>query len=229
MLKLDNFIMGENVNLCIPTEEFALNSDWYTWFNDKKITRYLQQGVYPNTKEDQKNFLNKLDNRIIFIISNKKSNYIGTISLSNINILNKTAEIALVLNTKVKYNFLSSLESIVLVTEHAFENLGLRLISAGQHIELNKWTNIMQLAGYKIEGIHTNKFIKGLEINDIISISCCVQDYLYLKKIRGKLWDGNKNFLKRIKKIKKVKSYYEFLKTIYSTFRRVYYKKIFKL
>ena len=229
MVELDNFIIGENVNLCIPTEEFALNSDWYSWFNDKKITRYLHHGVYPNTKEDQKNFLNKLNNKIIFIISNKKSNYIGTISLSNININNKTAEIGLVLNTNVKYNFLSSLESIVLVTEHAFEYLGLRILSAVQHIELEKWTNIMQLAGYKIEGIHSNKFIKGLEINDTISISCCIEDYLYLKKISGKLWDGNKNFLIRIKKMKKIKSYYDFLKITYSKFRREYYKKIFKL
>ena len=87
----------------------------------------------------------------------------------------------------------------------------------------------MQLAGYKIEGIHSNKFIKGLEINDTISISCCIEDYLYLKKIRGKLWDGNKNFLIRIKKMKKIKSYYDFLKITYSKFRREYYKKIFKL
>jgi RimJ/RimL family protein N-acetyltransferase len=228
MIKLDDFIIGENINLCIPTEEFALNSDWYSWFNDKKITRYLQQGVYPNTKGDQKNFINKSDNRLVFIISNK-INYIGTISLSNININNKTAEIALVLNTKVKYNFFSSLESIALVTEHAFESLGLRLISAGQHIELEKWTNLMQLAGYKIEGIHKNKFIKGIEINDIVTISCCIEDYLYLKRIRGKLWDGNKNFLQRIKKMKELESYYHFLKITYNKFRKKYYKKIFEL
>ena len=40
--KLDIFIKGEIVDLGIPTEEFALESDWYSWFNKNTVTKYLE-------------------------------------------------------------------------------------------------------------------------------------------------------------------------------------------
>ena len=43
MKKLDVFLAGETVDLCIPTIEFAKNSQWYSWFNNKKLTRYLDR------------------------------------------------------------------------------------------------------------------------------------------------------------------------------------------
>lgn len=209
-------------------KEFALKSDWYSWFNNKKITKYLEHGVYPNTKEDQKKFLNSIDNKLVFIVSNK-NNYFGVISLSNINVKKKTAEIGLALNTQAKYNFFSPLESIALITEHAFEVLGVKLIYGGQHVDLEKWTIMMELVGYKVEGIHENRFIKGMEVNNTVSISCNIQDYIFLKKIRKKLWDGNKYFLKRIKKIRKIRTYLDILKTLYDKDRKIYYKKIHTL
>ena len=204
MMKLDKFIEGENLDLCIPTEKFASQSDWYSWFNNKKITKYLEQGLYPNTREEQKNFLNKSENKLILMISIKnKFDYIGTISLSNINYKKKSCEIALVLNINKKYNPLIPLESIALMTEHAFEKLSINLISAGQHINLHKWQNMMELVGYKLEGLHKNKFIKGIEISDTLSISCQRKDYLLLKKNRGRLWDGTIKFKNRLMKKKK--------------------------
>ena len=72
-LNLDKFISGENLDLCIPTEEFAEKSNWYTWFNDQNTTKYLDKGLYPNTKNDQKKFLNETKNKIVLIIKKKKN------------------------------------------------------------------------------------------------------------------------------------------------------------
>ncbi len=52
-MKLDVFIKGELIDLCIPTAEFAATSNWYNWFNDPKTTRFLEQGIFPNTAEEQ--------------------------------------------------------------------------------------------------------------------------------------------------------------------------------
>ena len=108
------------------------------------------------------------------------------------------------------------------------EKLGLNRISAGQCINLNKWQNIMELTGYKIEGVHKDKFVKGMIISDVMKISCSKNDYLYLKKKRGKLWDNKNNMLKRIKKLPKVTA----LKKIKDQLKFLdnqYYKKIFNL
>ena len=44
---LDVFISGEITNLCIPTNDYALKSDWYSLFNDQHITKYLDHGIMP--------------------------------------------------------------------------------------------------------------------------------------------------------------------------------------
>ena len=45
MIDLDVFIRGEIIDLCIPTIEFSRDSHWYSWFNDPKITKYLEKRV----------------------------------------------------------------------------------------------------------------------------------------------------------------------------------------
>ena len=47
---------------------------------------------------------------------------------------------------------------------------------------LNKWQNIMELTGYKIEGVHKDKFVKGMIISDVMTISC-PKYHLYLKNV----------------------------------------------
>ena len=41
MIKINPFIFGENINLCKPSKKFALESEWYNWFNYSLNTKYL--------------------------------------------------------------------------------------------------------------------------------------------------------------------------------------------
>ena len=80
MKKLDVYISGETMDLCIPTLAFARESQWYSWFNKPKLTRYLEQGLFPETAEAQEEFFRSQGkDRLIFIISNK-SKYMGVVS-----------------------------------------------------------------------------------------------------------------------------------------------------
>ena len=80
---LDVFIPGELVDLAIPTAQFAKGSTWYSWFNDRDITKFLEQGVYPNTSNDQLLFFKNIPNhRIVLIMVDKEGRNIGVISLS---------------------------------------------------------------------------------------------------------------------------------------------------
>lgn len=232
---LDTFIQGETVNLKIPNADFVKNSNWYKILNSKKNTKFLDHGLFPNTLKEQVNFFesSKKNNRIILIIFDKTDNFIGVISLSSINFEKSSADIALILNQDKKIgsvakNFLSSLEAIALMTEHAFENLGLQRIAAGQSVELDKWQNLMEITGYKIEGINKNKFVKGLKRKNVMMISCSVNDYLYLKNKRGKLWDSSMLMFKRIKRLPKTSALIKVKNTL-NELDKNYYKKIFNL
>ena len=233
--KLDIFINGEIIDLGIPNLNFVKKSNWFKYLNSKKNTKFLNYGIFPNTINNQIDFFenSKKDNRIILIILNKLKEFIGIINLSSIDFEKSSAEIALILNQDKKIgpvasNFLSALEAISLMTIHGFEELGLKRISAGQSIKLDRWQNLMELTGYKLEGINKKKFVKGRQIEDSIMISCLLEDYLVLKKRRGKLWDNSEKMLERIKKLPKDKSINKFMKLI-NDLNDSYYKDIFKL
>lgn len=234
MTNLDIFIKGENIDLRIPTKQFAyISDDWYAMFNDNEVTKYLDQGIFPNTREDQKKFFESSmdEKRIIFIICDKKNNFIGVISLSNINFIKRQADIALTMKKgkKNSMSLFSALEAIALMTSHGFDNVGLNRISAGQAENLNKWQNMMELCGYKLEGINKEKFIKGKNKFNNLEIACIKEDYLLLKKLRKEnLWDNRKNFIKRYKQMPK-QNYYKLLVDFEKKTKSNYYKKIFKL
>jgi len=231
-MKLKNLISGENINLCEPNEQFALESDWHSWFNDSRNTEYLDQIINKITPKDQLNYFLSIKNRLIFIIQEKNNNYfIGYVSLSNINSQKKTCEISILKDFKKNKfsHFLSSLEAIFLITEYAFEKLGMRIVYAAQHINLAKWQNQMELAGYKLEGVHEKKFYKFKKESDLISIGCHIDDFNFLKKKRGKYWDGNVLMFQRYKKLLKIEKFLDKCKKFINTEKKKYYKKIFDI
>lgn len=202
---LDIFLSGETIDLSIPTKEYALNSDWYSYFNSPRITKYLDQGGFPNTKDDQLKFWESASkDRFLLVIQTKNSIPKGIISLSSINLYKRNAQIALVVDASVdkRMSPWQSLESICLVTQHAFEVIGLHRITAGQHIELRGWQNRMELAGYRLEGMHKNAFVKGDRVSDSMSISCLYEDFRDICDSRqGRLWDGLENMKRRVKSL----------------------------
>ena len=230
MKKLDIFIEGELVNLCIPTAEFANGSEWYAWFNSKIITKYLNQGVFPNTPEKQLEFFNsQQDSRLTLIISNKKK-YMGVVSLSSIDLIEKSCEIALVMNNKVHTKMAPyiSIEAMALITEHAFTMLGVNRIVFGQHLGLRGFQQRLELLGYKIEGLHHNKFIKGREVSDSILVACLYKDFQNIVHKRGSLWDTLSLMKARFQKLPK-KAFVDLLSEFHDNERNDYYKKIFEL
>lgn len=228
---LEVYIEGECVDLCIPTEQFAGESSWHKWFNNKLTTRFLEQGMFPNTPAQQLQFYNDLNDqqRLSLIISDKEQ-YVGTISLSSINLYKRTAEIALLFGEKSKSSRanLLALESMSLVTTHAFEQMGLKRISAGQHASLSKWQNRMELIGYRLEGIKKRAFIKGNEVADSVTLATTLDDYQKILSVRNKLWDSYEMMLARISDLPSIK-FADLLNQFLEEEGSKYYDKIFKL
>jgi RimJ/RimL family protein N-acetyltransferase len=232
-MELDIFIKGELINLCIPTDDFILESNWYNWFNNSKTTRFLYQGAFPNTRADQLAFFEiekKNKTRLILIISDKKK-YIGTVSLSFIDFEKKTASVAIVIGEQsdnFSQSHLMALESICRITEHAFTTLGLKRIDSSQHVLLYRWQQRLELLGYKVEGIKKNAFIKGNEIDDIVMLGVTLDDYMEIKKIRGKYWDTSDLMKSRVDKLPK-NSFYQMVNELIKIEGIKYYNNLFSL
>lgn len=202
-MKLDVFIKGELMDLCIPTPEYARNSDWYSWFNNPKTNRFLEQGAFPNTREDEVAFFERERNkRLILIIVDKSGEDIGVISVSSINFEKKIGDMAIVLSEK-EHEPLTVLEAVARLTEHAFTKMGLLRMQGGQHPQLAKLRHLIGLIGWKVEGIYEKGFVKGDERVDILRIAALYEDYLKIRNNRGSIWDSNENMIKRYLKMPK--------------------------
>ena len=132
MLKI--FKKGEIIDLAIPTEKFALESEWYTWFNRPDITRYLFFGIKNNTPKQQVKFFRNIGkDRKVFIIQTKKKIPCGVISFSKINMKDKSADWAIVKDNKIdpENRGIAALESVALLIDYGFKELGLKELAVG--------------------------------------------------------------------------------------------------
>lgn len=184
----DIFIIGNSIDLCIPDiDADIMNGNWHNWFNNREITRFLQHGVFPNTREAQKEYIidemKKSSNLILTIISKSpEQSLLGVISLKSINLIHGTAEIAIVLGNKKP---MAAIEAMALLTTHGFEQLNLNKIYAGQHEELAQWVYVLMTIGYQIEGLKRAEFNRNGKTSAVISTGITRTDYYSLKEKRG--------------------------------------------
>jgi len=226
---LDVFIEGELVDLAIPTEDFAAGNIWYKWFNDKSINKYLEQGVFPNTKTAQVDFFKSMGkSRLALVVQNKEGKPLGIVSLSFINFQKRSCDFALVIDSAadIRVAGFGALEASALIVEHGFNILGVTRINAGQHADLFGWQQRLELIGFRLEGYHKSKFVKGSSVADSVSIAALYTDFCEICGRRGgKLWDSFDNMKKRIKKLPKESARQKF-NNQFNKELKAYYKNI---
>jgi len=206
--KFDTFMEGEVIDLCVPGNDPWVMNQWYRWFNDPKVTKYLEQGIYPNTREKQEKYYSDItagEDRIVLLIRPKGADYfVGVTSLSEISLKHRRCTFALIMGRQdgKPDSIFYAMEAKSLMTEHAFENVGVERINSGQVLELIQWQRWQILFGYHIEGIQRRNFRKGNKVWDVMISSCLLEDYLRLKKMRqGALWPGKARLFELMKRL----------------------------
>ena len=230
MMKLDVFIPGELVDLCVPTAAFAAESEWYSWFNDFRITRFLDQGVFPNTRQAQVDFFEREMSKRLLLMISSESSCVGVISLSCIDMAKRSAQIAIVMDNAAagRKAPMLALEAMALVTEHGFVSMGLRRIWAGQHVELAGWQQRLELIGYRLEGCHRESFVKGSKVDNAVAIAALASDFGVLSERRGRLWDSYEEMRRRVKALPK-RSFSDQLWAFFDDAFEKYYEEVFSL
>jgi RimJ/RimL family protein N-acetyltransferase len=206
----DVFLPGETIDLCVPSDQPWVLDQWYRWFNRPEITKYLAQGVFPNTRHGQKRYFDDLvdnESRIVLLIKPKnEDHFIGVASLSSIDRAMRQCDFAMVIGERDggSNSLFYGMEAKCLMTEHAFEALGVERVNSTQATELLKWQRWQILFGYQIEGLLRKKFRKGRNVYDVFSSSCLFEDYLLIKDRRGgKFWPGKSAMFELLKRLPK--------------------------
>ena len=226
------FIKGELINLCIPNEEAIEIDGWADWFNDIKQLGNTGHGIFPNFPETQKKILEGIRNRdnIALLICEKSNNRaFGIVSLQSINLITKSAEIAINIGkpeVSVMPSF-AAIEAMALLSEHGFDVLGLDRINAGQaYPNLLGWNKLLEVIGFKVEGLSRSSFKRGHDVFDTVLIACVYNDFLRLKNIRGSLW-GDLTSIKKLIRSQPKKSYAQKIDEMMIDLDKEHFKFIF--
>jgi hypothetical protein len=186
------FLSGEKINLCIPEDgDFE---QWASWFNDQIITRYLEQGKFPNTISQQREFYQREaeSGRFLTLIKTKDNKLLGVISLSEFRMDRRDCQVAYVCPDKSSKALLAPLEALAMCTQHAFLRLGMERVWAGHaYPGLLNWIRKTEIIGYKADGVFPSAFRHGLFTSDSVKTSITKDRFLNLFARRGNnLWPG---------------------------------------
>ena len=156
-MHLDTFISGQLVNLVALDERVAINSRWYSWFNDAVATAWMQQHHFPTTQQSQIQFVSdKLAGNAhklqLGIEDRLSGTLIGVISLSDIDWVSRRAEVAVFLGEPEFRTLDRWHEASSLIVDHAFNSLNLHRIHGGS-INKSVADLFVRLLGFRDEGI----------------------------------------------------------------------------
>lgn len=182
--KRDIFLKGKYVLLKVLSQDDIFNSNWYGWFNDGELCKTLQKHYYPSSKESQIKFLetqiNDSGDKIqLGICLSTGGPIIGIVSLNSIDLINRKAEISILVGERQFQKFAIFSEAISLILMHAFNSLNLNRIYGGS-LSKELVEMMCRLFSFREEGIRRDDVFKEGKYRDIYCFGLLRKEYIEL-------------------------------------------------
>jgi RimJ/RimL family protein N-acetyltransferase len=149
------FIVGSRIYLR-SLEREDLNETYLTWLNHPHITRYLETGIFPSTKESLEKFYEGIsqsrDQVILAIVDKKTNRHIGNVKLGPINWIHRKATLGVLIGEKKFWGRGICEEVTRLTVEYGFSRLNLNRIDLGVYAEHTAAIRSYEKVGFKVEG-----------------------------------------------------------------------------
>ncbi len=196
MLEVSDAILpvGETVRLReVRDSDFET---WASWFNRQSVTQNLPRlGLFPQTVTDQKDWFDRSQQtgRFIAMVEGlEDEQLLGVCSISQIDWSAGTGQVSTVVPDKPSPGYPAGLEARALLTQHAFQIMGLKRLWAGQAFPANlRWTCSQALLGWHVEGFSMQAFSKGNRVSDVVQTSALAPHvHQLIKQRNGSLWPG---------------------------------------
>lgn len=174
------FVSGKTINLR-PLEEGDVNGPYANWLNDPEVCRYNSHARFPISRADLLRYVKSSKvNRslLVFAICTKRtSRHVGNISLQNINYIDRSAEIAIIIGDKAYWRKGIGSEAWGLALKYGFEVLNLHRIYCGLVASNAPMLKLAQKFGMKLEGRRRQAFFKNGQYDDILEFGILEQEY----------------------------------------------------
>jgi [ribosomal protein S5]-alanine N-acetyltransferase len=139
-----------------------LTDKYIEWMNDSQINQFMETWHFPHTRENIAGYIKAhTDNRNepFFAICAKDRdswnnfNHVGNVKLGPINWVHRHADISLFIGEKSLWGKGYGTEAIKLITDYAFNKLGLHKVKSGIYSRNTGSIHAFEKAGFQIEAI----------------------------------------------------------------------------
>jgi len=154
-----------------PLNESDIRGEYSDWLNDPEVCEGNRHAIFPQSQMSLLKYIRnaeKSNDQIllaILLLSDKR--HIGNISLQNIDFLNRSADLAILLGAKDLWGKGYGLEAVSVLINYGFERLGLRRITCGTLSNNLGMRKIAQKIGFHQEGIRREAVYKNKNFLDI--------------------------------------------------------------
>lgn len=175
------FLVGEKVYLRTITED-DLNENYREWFNDEEVCHYNSHHRFPNYDQNMRSYYDEVikdrKNLVLAICDKASDAHIGNIALLNIDTLNQSAELAILIGDKAQWGKGVGSDAAKLLVNQGFKELNLHRIYCGT-AEDNKGMQKLALAlGFKEEGRARDGVYKGGSFKNVLYYSLLSDEYV---------------------------------------------------
>lgn len=165
------FLTGKTIYLR-TIEEGDLSERYRDWFNDVEVCRFNSHHRFPNYGEDMRSYYEtaiKTHENLILAICDKATDiHIGNVSLQNINLLDQSAEFAIVIGDRSYWGKGVGKEALSLIVQHGFSQLNLHRIYCGTAEDNMGMQKLAMTLGFKQEGVSREALYKDGKFKDTI-------------------------------------------------------------
>ena len=175
------FIRGREIYL-----RHLLESDsegpYPAWFNDAEVCSGNSHYIFPYTLNDARAYIQEANrghhHLILAIVCLKNDAHIGNVALDNINYINRTAELTIVIGDKDCWKKGYGKEAVKLICDHGFISLNLNRIACGTFENNTGMCKLAEYLGMREEGRRRNAIYKHGRYLDIIEYGILRNEYI---------------------------------------------------
>lgn len=184
MNKTDRRYILEGANIALRAlQESDIEGNWFDWFNDPDVTKYLATGAFPNTREKQRlfyqeNVVNSDNQAILAIVDKKTGKHIGIASIRNINWVHRTGDIAIIIGEKEFWMGNNALEAYYLTIKYAFLNLNLNRLFTATMAPNEVSLKYCERVGFKNIGVGREVYFKNGTYIDCVYADILKREWL---------------------------------------------------
>jgi RimJ/RimL family protein N-acetyltransferase len=178
---MGSFIVTDRLELC-PLDIKHVTDEYIGWLNDKDVCRFNGHHYFPYTKDAAVKYIEHVSgNKNIIALAlhlKDKQVHIGNVSIGDIDFLNRSASLNIILGSKENWNKGYAVEALDALLKHAFFELNLNRISCGT-LEGNIGMQKVALKlGMAQEGVKRFAIYKNGSYHNMIEYSIIFNEYM---------------------------------------------------